>query len=164
MQDDSQTKYIPLGIFGTLSKNFRCNIARSSTLLKQVVLLIDMMGQAQINKHRPVRIILSPKHNVIQFNIAMEDALGMQIMHRPQQILHDRNHLLPLQSFPACQYAPQRLFVILLHYIDCVLCLVDSLQPTNALVFAFGQKLELPLKGFLNSWNITSPLPLADEK
>ena len=97
-----------------------------------------MMGHAQINEHRPVRIILPSKHNVIEFNIAMEDAPGVQIVHSPQQILHDCDHLLPLQSFLAGQYAPQRLFVILLHYIDCVLCLVDSLQPTNALMLALG--------------------------
>ena len=123
-----------------------------------------MMSHAQIDEHRSVRIILPSKHNVIQFNIAMEDAPGVQVVHRPQQILHDGDHLLPLQSFLAGQYDPQRFLVILLHYIDGVLCLVDSLQPTNALVLALGQKLELPLKGFLNSWNGTSPLPLADAK
>ena len=79
MKDDSKAKNVYLGIYGSFFEDLRCHISRCATFSEEIVVIIDSVGHSEVNEDWSVGISLPSHHNIIQFNIAVEDSLGVKV-------------------------------------------------------------------------------------
>ena len=107
------------------------------------------MSHAQIDDNWSIRISLSSKHNIIQFDVPMENALRVQVVHSSKQIFHQGHHTFPVEFLSIHKQLGQRPLVIFLHDVDGVFGFVDSFKSTDIFMGALCQDLELLKKSML---------------
>lgn len=61
-------------MFGSLGEDLRGDIAWRPTFLEEELGIVDRMGHAEIDQDWPEGVVAFSEHNIIEFNVTMEDS------------------------------------------------------------------------------------------
>jgi hypothetical protein len=134
-------------------QHFGSHVARSATASVEVFGAAGVLSQAQVDDHgnHPAGLDLIPlDHDVLKLEVAVHDALFVQVGDSLEEIDHDDLGLLNVWKAALLEVSVERQWVELQDHIGRILSLEDRVELADVFVVELGEDLELLHEGNLH--------------